>query len=769
MEDDEEESSKVLIRTITSYLPSTNKALTNILDFSTHQSKNAFNTFIFYSEIYCYFKSTIFKELYRMVLKKIIKSPSHFDDAFYELFDVYLKQYMEIRPFITINNITIYKFIIENLKGINLVNNNFAMFEKFITETLEKSNSLQFPDNCTFEHKKLLFNDIIYAILRSIYNKNFNKTKEEILAKQKCSINDKEFIEQVKNDEYLLSFDDKSNNCKTLLSKNDFFKDCDKKDKIKSDENYISRIVYKYYTDVKIPSDLLCNIMKKAYESYKSYFSLKAKGMKVNKTKYLPKDGHFILPFFKRSFKEVTISNNREIKQRKAKNKNNKKNGKKKNNKKSKKKKNKKKDDEEIIDQRKQYYRLTIGFNVANEYVEVIDDDDYRCINPDQNTEYKKYINKKHLLLVGKKKITKKDNYIFDNYYLPKNSSHIINAYYLYFKKPPILNKDNIKKLEIVPLYNGYRYKIVYNYAVENTENKPVPGKIISIDLGMVNLMTIYDPNGEQFIIKGGTILYINHFYNWLIDNLKSELSNNKKSKTEDIISNHITQCYNEFLFYCENNFDKEPIRATKNDPFYKNKMEQIKHVMSNNYDKSKGKPELTSKRIRNLWIKRKNLIDDYFDKVVSWIVNKYSDCSTIIVGYNRQWKQNVNMGKKNNRDFCEIPYARLLKKLRDRLQKNNQTMVEVEESYTSKCDALSLEPIKKQTKYMGKRTKRGLFNSAIGALINADLNGAINIMRKWYEREGKKLKVIRGKGLYNPKIVKINKPAMLKDQQADN
>ena len=56
---------------------------------------------------------------------------------------------------------------------------------------------------------------------------------------------------------------------------------------------------------------------------------------------------------------------------------------------------------------------------------------------------------------------------------------------------------------------------------------------------------------------------------------------------------------------------------------------------------------------------------------------------------------------------------------------------VEHEESYTSKCDALALEPVGKHEQYLGRRTKRGLFRSSVGKLINADHNGALNIMRK--------------------------------------
>jgi len=74
------------------------------------------------------------------------------------------------------------------------------------------------------------------------------------------------------------------------------------------------------------------------------------------------------------------------------------------------------------------------------------------------------------------------------------------------------------------------------------------------------------------------------------------------------------------------------------------------------------------------------------------------------------------------------------------------------EESYTSKCDSLALEEMKRHKKYLGKRISRGLFSSSKKKLINADLNGAINIMRKCFNEQ---IKEIKGISLYNP--VKVN------------
>jgi putative transposase len=54
--------------------------------------------------------------------------------------------------------------------------------------------------------------------------------------------------------------------------------------------------------------------------------------------------------------------------------------------------------------------------------------------------------------------------------------------------------------------------------------------------------------------------------------------------------------------------------------------------------------------------------------------------------------------------------------------------VIETEESYTSKCSAIDLEPKKKHEQYLGKRIKRGLFKTSQGKLINADLNGSLKV-----------------------------------------
>lgn len=103
----------------------------------------------------------------------------------------------------------------------------------------------------------------------------------------------------------------------------------------------------------------------------------------------------------------------------------------------------------------------------------------------------------------------------------------------------------------------------------------------------------------------------------------------------------------------------------------------------------------------------------------------------TLAVGYNVGWKQNTDMGKRNNQKFVQLPFARLTSYLSYKCKLAGIDFIEHEESYTSKCDAFALEEVCKHEGYLGKRVKRGLFRSSVGKIINADQNGALNILRK--------------------------------------
>ena len=140
-----------------------------------------------------------------------------------------------------------------------------------------------------------------------------------------------------------------------------------------------------------------------------------------------------------------------------------------------------------------------------------------------------------------------------------------------------------------------------------------------------------------------------------------------------------------------------------------------------------------STRRIIRMYDKRDRYFEDAFQKVSRQIVDMLVEkkIGRLIVGYNAGWKQESGMGKRNNQKFVQMPFARLTSYLRYKCEMVGIDFVEHEENYTSKCDALALEPIGKHEEYLGRRTKRGLFCSSIGKLINADQNGALNIMRK--------------------------------------
>ena len=133
------------------------------------------------------------------------------------------------------------------------------------------------------------------------------------------------------------------------------------------------------------------------------------------------------------------------------------------------------------------------------------------------------------------------------------------------------------------------------------------------------------------------------------------------------------------------------------------------------------------------MYDKRDRYFEDAFQKVSRQIVDMLvkKKIGRLIVGYNAGWKQNSGIGRKNNQKFVQMPFARLTSYLRYKCEMVGIDFVEHEESYTSKCDALALEPLCKHKEYLGRRVKRGLFRSSTGKVINADQNGALNILRK--------------------------------------
>ncbi|WP_246844281.1 RNA-guided endonuclease TnpB family protein [Hydrocoleum sp. CS-953] len=195
------------------------------------------------------------------------------------------------------------------------------------------------------------------------------------------------------------------------------------------------------------------------------------------------------------------------------------------------------------------------------------------------------------------------------------------------------------------------------------------------MDLGLDNLATCVSNTGSSFILDGRKLKSINQWYN------------KENSRLQSIK-------------------DKQGIKG------------------------------LTKKQI-SITINRNNKVRDYLNKAARYLINWCSknQISTIVVGVNPGMKQNINLGKKTNQKFVQIPHHNLRMKLKSMCYRYGLTYKEQEESYTSKASFLDgdLIPVYNadnptEYNFSGKRIKRGLYKTREGKLINADCNGAVNI-----------------------------------------
>ena len=151
-------------------------------------------------------------------------------------------------------------------------------------------------------------------------------------------------------------------------------------------------------------------------------------------------------------------------------------------------------------------------------------------------------------------------------------------------------------------------------------------------------------------------------------------------------------------------------------------------------YNKRKSKcRDLKSRKAKSMNRKRDNKVRDYLHKASRMVVNQLvsRDVNTLVIGKNDGWKQEANMGGRCNQTFVSIPFEKFIDMMEYKCRMAGIAVIQVNESHTSKCSFLDNEPICHHDEYMGRRVKRGLFRSKFGRLINADLNGSLNIMRK--------------------------------------
>jgi putative transposase len=140
-----------------------------------------------------------------------------------------------------------------------------------------------------------------------------------------------------------------------------------------------------------------------------------------------------------------------------------------------------------------------------------------------------------------------------------------------------------------------------------------------------------------------------------------------------------------------------------------------------------------TSRQLEVLTDKRNRQIDHYLHVASRRIIDVLAKhrIGTLIIGKNDGWKQHVCLGKRTNQAFVFLPHGRFIKMLTYKAQLVGIQVILTEESHTSKCSFLDAEPVGHHDRYVGKRVKRGLFVTATGRRVNADVNGAYNMIAK--------------------------------------
>ncbi len=234
----------------------------------------------------------------------------------------------------------------------------------------------------------------------------------------------------------------------------------------------------------------------------------------------------------------------------------------------------------------------------------------------------------------------------------------------------------HVEQVRIIPRKGYYVVEVIYEKAV--TQAPVNAAYYAGIDLGVNNLVTLASnkPGFQPLVINGRPVKSTNQFYN------------KRKAKLQ----------------------------------------QQLGHTG-------------TTKRMERLTTKRNRRIDHYLHtaskRVIEILVRE--GIRTLVIGKNDGWKQDIEMGKRNNQNFVQIPHARFIHMLTYKAELVGITVLLTEESYTSKASFLDRDPLpahtngdeKQYNTFSGRRIERGLYRTSNGRYINADLNGAYNIIRK--------------------------------------
>lgn len=257
--------------------------------------------------------------------------------------------------------------------------------------------------------------------------------------------------------------------------------------------------------------------------------------------------------------------------------------------------------------------------------------------------------------------------------------------------------KEDIQGARIVPKGNHYVIEILYK-VVSKPLRSELPERVAFIDPGLNNLITVTSNCFNPILVNGRPLKAMNQLANKEIAKLKSKLS--------------VQGLY-------------------------------------------------TSPLLQSVYNKRARRITDMLHKITTQLVSHLDsyNIDTVIFGHNVGQKQDINLGKVTNQNFVQIPFTQLIAQLQYKCQLKGIKFILTDESHTSKCSFLDKESVEHHEKYKGKRVKRGLFRTSKGILINADVNGSLNIGRKYLTKLGlytNELHQTLVQYMVNPKLVKL-------------
>ena len=358
-----------------------------------------------------------------------------------------------------------------------------------------------------------------------------------------------------------------------------------------------------------------------------------------------------------------------------------------------------------IYNIRQHYFAGGEYLNYQKNYALLKTSDNYKLLNSNMAQQILKEVDCSFKSFFGLLKLAKKGKYSFKDCklpnYLPKdgyttliigfvrlNGNKLILPFSNTYKKthqsveitiPPVLLDKKIKEIRIIPKANARFFEIQYIYETECIQRNLNTKNALTIDLGINNLVTAVSSKGNTFIIDGKRLKSINQWYNKEIARLQS---------IKD-----------------RQHYGKRPTNKQK-----------------------------------SITLNRNNKVNDYMSKVARKVIDYciLNDIGTLVVGYNKTLQQSSNIGKTNNQTFVNIPYGKLREKLEYLCRLNNIVYMKQEESYTSKASFWDKDTIPvynadnpKQYVFSGKRIHRGLYQCANGKTLNADVNGALNILNK--------------------------------------